>query len=156
MDVVGEGSQAKRRRINWKKESVVRTFLEACIHEVVIHGREGTNLKPRSWKNVAETLKNKHNFVADQKQMKNHYDYLKAKYNTWTRLKNKTGNVYDPTTNTFNLTDEEWEIEIEVSLYFYQFISFFIWNIYNLIYIIFFKTEKQICRTNQEYGTAFS
>lgn len=87
MDNVGEGSQPKRRRINWKKESVVQTFLEACIHEITIHGREGTSLKARSWKNVAEMLKNKHNFIVDQKQMKNHYDYLKAKYNAWLRQK---------------------------------------------------------------------
>ncbi|KAJ9551327.1 LOW QUALITY PROTEIN: hypothetical protein OSB04_015372 [Centaurea solstitialis] len=49
------------------KRDVVRTFLEACIHEIVIHGREGTNLKPSSWKNVAETLKNKHNFIIKNK-----------------------------------------------------------------------------------------
>ncbi|KAJ9556578.1 hypothetical protein OSB04_011192 [Centaurea solstitialis] len=112
MDNVGEGSQLKRRRINWKKESVVRVFLEACIHEIVMHGREGTNLKPSSWKNVAETLKNKHNFIVEQKQMKNHYDYLKAKYNTWVRLKNKTGNVYDPTTNTFNFTRKNGNLKL--------------------------------------------
>ncbi|KAJ9551325.1 hypothetical protein OSB04_015370 [Centaurea solstitialis] len=29
------------------------------------------------------------------------------------RLKNKTGNVYDQTTNTFNFTEEEWQFEIE-------------------------------------------
>ncbi|GKC39991.1 hypothetical protein Tco_1052375 [Tanacetum coccineum] len=45
--------------------------------------------------------------------MKNHHDYLKGKYGAWLLLRNKTGNVYDPSTNTFNLTDEEWEIEMK-------------------------------------------
>ncbi|CAH9140541.1 unnamed protein product, partial [Cuscuta epithymum] len=49
--------------------------------------------------------------------MKNHYDYLKGKYGAWLLLKNKTGNVYDPSTNTFNLTPEEWEIEIKKNKY---------------------------------------
>ncbi|KAJ9557833.1 hypothetical protein OSB04_012447 [Centaurea solstitialis] len=45
--------------------------------------------------------------------MRNHFDYLKGKYGAWLKLKNKTGNIYDPSTNTFNLTPEKWEVEIE-------------------------------------------
>ncbi|KAE8687129.1 hypothetical protein F3Y22_tig00111022pilonHSYRG00082 [Hibiscus syriacus] len=41
--------------------------------------------------------------------MKNAYDNLKAKYIGWVYLKNKTGNLYNPQTNTFTLTNEEWE-----------------------------------------------
>ncbi|KAJ9538368.1 hypothetical protein OSB04_031101 [Centaurea solstitialis] len=44
----------------------------------------------------------------------NHFDYLKGKYGAWLRLKNKTGNVYDPSTNTFNLTLGQWDVEIKV------------------------------------------
>ncbi|CAH1449439.1 unnamed protein product [Lactuca virosa] len=36
-----------------------------------------------------------------------------GKYKAWVSLKNKTGNKYDPPTNTFNLTDKEWETEIK-------------------------------------------
>lgn len=43
--------------------------------------------------------------------MKNRYDYIKGKYTAWCQLKRKTGNHYDPTTNTFNFTDEEWELK---------------------------------------------
>ncbi|KAL8205987.1 hypothetical protein R6Q57_009538 [Mikania cordata] len=31
----------------------------------------------------------------------------------WTRLKNKTSNVYDPITNMFNLSEEDWQLEIK-------------------------------------------
>ncbi|XP_023758014.1 uncharacterized protein LOC111906492 [Lactuca sativa] len=41
--------------------------------------------------------------------MKNAYDNLKAKYTGWVYLKNKTGNIYNSQTNTFNLTAEEWD-----------------------------------------------
>ncbi|KAJ9553273.1 hypothetical protein OSB04_017318 [Centaurea solstitialis] len=79
--------------------------------------------KAQSWKNVGEELRKKHNFIVDQRQMKNHYDYIKGKYAAFQKLKNKTGNVYDSTTNTFNLTEEEWKIEISISLS----LSFFIY-----------------------------
>ncbi|KAK1429949.1 hypothetical protein QVD17_12312 [Tagetes erecta] len=45
--------------------------------------------------------------------MKNRYDYVKGKFAAWTKLKNKTGNAYDPSTNTFNLTEDEWQIEMK-------------------------------------------
>ncbi|KAJ9547301.1 hypothetical protein OSB04_019844 [Centaurea solstitialis] len=47
--------------------------------------------------------------------MKNQFDYLRGKYVVWSRLVNKTGNLYNPTTNTFNLTEEEWQAEAKLS-----------------------------------------
>ncbi|GKB30890.1 hypothetical protein Tco_0870291 [Tanacetum coccineum] len=44
--------------------------------------------------------------------MKNHYDYLTTKYTAWLSLRNKTDNIYDVSTNTFNLSEEEWKLEI--------------------------------------------
>ncbi|CAH9098633.1 unnamed protein product [Cuscuta epithymum] len=117
MEHAGESEKQKKSRISWKNINVVKTFLETCIHEISVNGREGSSLKALSWKKVADVLKGTHNFSVDRKQMKNHYDYLKGKYGAWLLLKNKTGNVYDPSTNTFNLTPEEWEIEIKKNKY---------------------------------------
>ena len=49
-----------------------------------------------------------------KKQMKNRFDNLKANFGAFLKLRNKLGNVYNPTTNTFNLTDEEWDLETKV------------------------------------------
>ncbi|KAD5961503.1 hypothetical protein E3N88_12976 [Mikania micrantha] len=76
----------KRSRISWKQEGVEKTFLESCVNELTLHGREWGSLKALSWKKVAEKLQSEHGFVADQKQMKN------RKFSVWTKLKNKTGN----------------------------------------------------------------
>ncbi|XP_024962168.1 uncharacterized protein LOC112502491 [Cynara cardunculus var. scolymus] len=117
MEQTSKTQQQKRVRVSWKDPNVVKTFLESCITEVGLNGNEGASLKALSWKKVADTLKSTHNFVVDRKQMWNHFDYLKGKYGAWLKLKNKTGNVYDPSTNTFNLTLEEWELEIETNRY---------------------------------------
>ncbi|MFS7960369.1 putative Myb/SANT-like domain-containing protein [Helianthus anomalus] len=108
---------AKRIRINWKQEGVEKTFLEACVHEITVNGHEGSSLKQASWKTVAENLKTQHNFIVEQRQMKNHYDFLKGKFAAWLKLKNKTGNVYDPVTNSFNLSEKEWQIEMKSNKY---------------------------------------
>lgn len=110
-------TESKRNRVSWKNVTVAKTFLDACIHEIAINGREGGSLKRLSWKKVGQILKDSHNFSVDRKQLKNHFDYLKSKYGAWLELKSKCGNLYDPSTNTFNLTNEEWENEIKKNRY---------------------------------------
>ncbi|CAH1449436.1 unnamed protein product [Lactuca virosa] len=105
--------EPKRIRVSWENINVVKTFLDACIHEITINGQENGSLKTMSWKKVGEILKDIHNFSIDHKQMKNYFDGLKSKYRAWLSLKNKTNNKYDPSTNTFHLTDNEWETEIK-------------------------------------------
>nr|GEV75192.1 hypothetical protein [Tanacetum cinerariifolium] len=109
-----DNSQHKKTksRVGWKNISVVKTLIETCIHAIALDGREGVSLKVLSLKKVTKALKDNHNFEADQKQMRNHFDYMKLKYEAWLFLKNKTGNIYDDSTNTFNLTEQEWELEI--------------------------------------------
>ncbi|KAK9054597.1 hypothetical protein SSX86_025676 [Deinandra increscens subsp. villosa] len=104
-------------RANWKSESVDKTFLETCLHEITINGREGTSLKGSSWKVVGEKLKNEHNFIVNRGQMKNRYDYIRKKFCAWVRLRNKTGNIYNPITNTFTMSEEEWAAEIKLDPY---------------------------------------
>ncbi|XP_076933969.1 uncharacterized protein LOC143600059 [Bidens hawaiensis] len=86
----------KRGRISWKQDGLEKTFLEACIEQITLHGREGSSLKLISWRNVAEKLKAEYNLIVDQRQMKNRYDHIKAKFAAWSKLKNKTGNLMDP------------------------------------------------------------
>ncbi|XP_052622453.1 L10-interacting MYB domain-containing protein-like [Lactuca sativa] len=99
-----------RLKLVWNK-SEDKTFLGACIHELTTNGREGSGLKASSWKIVREKLMNEHSKEVDQKQMRNHFDYYKSKYVAWVKLKNKTGNIYDPIKNKFNMTDEQWKEE---------------------------------------------
>ncbi|KAK1431694.1 hypothetical protein QVD17_08246 [Tagetes erecta] len=68
----------RKPRISWQLEGVDKTFLEACIHELTLHGREGSSLKQASWKNVAEKLKQEHGFIADQPDWE-----IEMKYNKY-------------------------------------------------------------------------
>lgn len=114
MEQTVDSQPTKRTRVSWKNNNMVKTFLETCILEIALNGKEGGSLKPISWKKVADTLKDVHNFEVERKQMRNHFDYLKGKYGAWLKLKNKTGNVYDSSTNSFNLTPEQWDLEMKV------------------------------------------
>ncbi|KAJ9545425.1 hypothetical protein OSB04_025132 [Centaurea solstitialis] len=117
MEQTVDSQPTKESRVSWKNVNVVKTFLETCVLEIALNGKEGGSLKALSWAKVAETLKDVHNFDVDRKQMRNHFDYLKGKYGAWLKLKNKIGNVYDPSTNSFNLTPEQWDVEIKSNRY---------------------------------------
>ncbi|XP_060178071.1 L10-interacting MYB domain-containing protein-like [Lycium barbarum] len=95
--------------VSWKDMDVVKTFLENCIQEVSLNGRLGSSLKPDSWNKVKLALETCHRFSVPQNKMKNYYDYLKEKYQAWFPLTKKTGNIYDPTTNTFQMSNSEWD-----------------------------------------------
>lgn len=61
-------------------------------------------MRKESWDKLGTILKEKFGLVMSQKQLKNAFDGLKAKYVGWVYLKSKTGNIYNPQTNTFTLT----------------------------------------------------
>ena len=86
----------------WTNDQI-KCLLESCIEEVNTLGRKGLSLHKDSWNKVGRVLKENFGVDLTQKQMKNSYDNLKAKYTGWIYLKNKTGNLYNPQTNTFNL-----------------------------------------------------
>ncbi|XP_012850033.1 PREDICTED: uncharacterized protein LOC105969802 [Erythranthe guttata] len=98
----------ENNRVRWNNNEVDKCFLESCIQEVALNGREGGSLKAESWSKIMNTLKNNYNFVVSQRQMKNRYDYLKQKYQAWLPLTMKTGNIYNHATNTINMTKDEW------------------------------------------------
>ncbi|KAD3066764.1 hypothetical protein E3N88_34644 [Mikania micrantha] len=92
----------------WSNEHI-KCLLETCIEEINNVGKKGLSLHKDSWNKLGIVLKDKFGMVLTQKQMKNAFDNLKAKYVGWLYLKNKTGNLYNAQTNTFTLTNEEWE-----------------------------------------------
>ncbi|KAD5508769.1 hypothetical protein E3N88_16472 [Mikania micrantha] len=92
----------------WSNEHI-KCLLETCIEEINSVGKKGLSLHKDSWIKLGRVLKEKFGLDLTQKQMKNAYDNLKAKYIGWVYLKNKTGNIYNAETNTFTLTNEEWE-----------------------------------------------
>nr|XP_009779131.1 PREDICTED: uncharacterized protein LOC104228372 [Nicotiana sylvestris] len=100
---------SENSRASWKNMDVVKTFLESCIQEISLNGRLGSSLKADSWNKVKLVLETTHGFSVTQKQMKNHYDYLKEKYQAWLSITKKTGNIYDPVTNTILMYNSEWD-----------------------------------------------
>ncbi|KAK1427505.1 hypothetical protein QVD17_16191 [Tagetes erecta] len=105
------GMGDKRLKLTTEQEKL---FLETCIEETVRVGYMGVSLQRESWAIVGKKLLEAYGMVVEQKQLKNKYDYLRAKYLAWSYLKRKTGNIYNPHTNMFTLTNEDWDAVCKV------------------------------------------
>ncbi|KAD5960663.1 hypothetical protein E3N88_12135 [Mikania micrantha] len=63
----------------WSNEHI-KCLLETCIEEINSVGKKGLSLHKDSWIKLGRVLKEKFGLDLTQKQMKNAYDNLKAKY----------------------------------------------------------------------------
>lgn len=100
-----EGPKSRKNLTN----EMIKVLLDTCIEEMKTTGMNGVSLYRSSWVRLGQMLKDKFGMDFTQKEMKNGFDNLKAKYIGWLYLKNKTGNIYNPQTKMFNLTPEQWE-----------------------------------------------
>ncbi|KAL8223188.1 hypothetical protein R6Q57_020587 [Mikania cordata] len=63
----------------WSNEHI-KCLLETCIEEINNVGKKGLSLHKDLWNKLGIVLKDKFGMVLTQKQMKNAFDNLKAKY----------------------------------------------------------------------------
>lgn len=95
-------------RQQWTDEAI-KCLLETCLEEIGRIGRNGQSLCRESWVILGKKLKEQFHMDLTQKQIRNAFDTMKSKYVGWCYLRNKTGNLYNPETNMFTLTPQEWE-----------------------------------------------
>ncbi|GJW65202.1 Myb/SANT-like domain, harbinger transposase-derived nuclease domain protein [Tanacetum coccineum] len=88
---------------------MIKVLPDKCIEEMKSMGSNDTSLHIQSWVRLGRVFIDKFNIDFNKKDVKNGFDNLKAKYVGWLYLKNKTGNLYNPDTKMFNLTQEEWD-----------------------------------------------
>ncbi|KAH7863806.1 hypothetical protein Vadar_022225 [Vaccinium darrowii] len=102
-------------RANWKDPELYKLFIDLCLKESTENGKNGGSLKKESWDRVRVALNKEKNVNLSQKQLKNQWEYLKSKYGEWSKIISKTGNGYDPVTNTVNWSTEEWSEYIQAN-----------------------------------------
>ncbi|XP_026411027.1 L10-interacting MYB domain-containing protein-like [Papaver somniferum] len=83
-------------------------FIDQCLAQATEHGFSGTSLKQTSWGNLCKFFSEKYDCTITQKKLRNHWDYLRTQYVTWSRLLARTGHGYNAETNTFDWSEEQW------------------------------------------------
>ncbi|RZC43598.1 hypothetical protein C5167_036547, partial [Papaver somniferum] len=99
------GVQGTEERVKPKK----------CLAQATEYGFSGTSLKQTSWGNLCKFFSEKYDCTITQKKLRNHWDYLRTQYVTWSRLLARTGHGYNAETNTFDWSEEKW-IELDKTI----------------------------------------
>ncbi|XP_026399314.1 L10-interacting MYB domain-containing protein-like [Papaver somniferum] len=90
-------------------------FIDQCLAQATEYGFSGTSLKQTSWGNLCKFFSEKYDCTITQKKLRNHWDYLRTQYITWSRLLARTGHGYNAETNTFDWSEEQW-IELDKTI----------------------------------------
>ncbi|XP_010276164.1 PREDICTED: uncharacterized protein At2g29880-like isoform X2 [Nelumbo nucifera] len=95
-------------RMNWTPE-LTKFIIDKVLEDKNATGKKGGNLTKSTCNKIVAALKNEKRVHVTNKQVKNRWDYLKKKYEIWSRMFKKPGRGYNPVTNTFDWPDEVWD-----------------------------------------------
>ncbi|MCL7022122.1 hypothetical protein MKW94_003462 [Papaver nudicaule] len=86
-----------------------RDFITYCLEEVNYSRSIGSTLKIPSWEKIGVKLSEKYGYPMKSKKLRNHWDYLKKQYMSWTTLLSLLGYGNDVETVDFNCPKEQWD-----------------------------------------------
>lgn len=91
-----------------------KIFIDLCLEQTFEGNKPGTHFNKLGWRNIVHLFYEKTGLHYDKTQMKNHWDMTKAQWKAWTKLIGDSNMKWDPITNKFGATVEDWENYIQV------------------------------------------
>lgn len=93
-----------------------KIFVELCLREVLKMKEPGTRLTKEGWRNIVGSFYAKTGVRYDKRQFKNHYDSTRKLWKVWVKLIGDSSMKWDPETNQFGASDEDWINYIKVCM----------------------------------------
>ncbi|KAK7311263.1 hypothetical protein RJT34_09284 [Clitoria ternatea] len=90
-----------------------KVFVDSCIEESLKGNRSGTTFTKEGWRNIAGSFNAKTGLRYDKRQIKNHYDSTRKLWKIWVKLIGEDSMKWDPETETFGASEEDWHNCIE-------------------------------------------
>ncbi|XP_024012037.1 L10-interacting MYB domain-containing protein [Eutrema salsugineum] len=85
-----------------------RVFLDLCVEQTLVGNKPGTHFSKEGWRNILKSFQEQTGAMYDRMQLKNHWDTMSRQWKIWSRLVQCSLMNWDPETNTFGASDEEW------------------------------------------------
>lgn len=84
-----------------------RIFVDLCVEQKLLENKPGTQ-------HILDPFQEKTGTRFNKKQLKNHWDTMVKQWKIWSRLVQCSDMKWDPETNTFGASDEEWANYLQV------------------------------------------
>ncbi|KAG2406278.1 L10-interacting MYB domain-containing protein [Vigna angularis] len=85
-----------------------KMFVDLCIEETLNGNKNATHFTKEGWRNIVGSFNAKTGMRYDKKQIKNHYDSTRKLWKIWAKLIGDDKMKWDPHTNTFGASEEDW------------------------------------------------
>ncbi|ESW35504.1 hypothetical protein PHAVU_001G240000 [Phaseolus vulgaris] len=85
-----------------------KMFVDLCIEETLKGNKSATHFTKEGWRNIVGSFNAKTGMRYDKKQIKNHYDSTRKLWKVWAKLIGDDKMKWDPQTNTFGASEEDW------------------------------------------------
>ncbi|XP_009344427.1 L10-interacting MYB domain-containing protein [Pyrus x bretschneideri] len=92
-----------------------KVFFDLCLEEMDKGNKPGTHFTKEGWRNLIQGFYEQTGLRYTKKQMKNHWDFTKKQWKVWVKLIAESSMKWDPTTNQFGASAEEWANYIQVN-----------------------------------------
>ncbi|XP_018445576.1 L10-interacting MYB domain-containing protein [Raphanus sativus] len=96
-----------RAKAVWEPE-YHRVFLDLCVEQTMLGNKPGTHFSKEGWRNILSSFQEQTGAMYDRMQLKNHWDTMSRQWKIWCRLVQTGYMSWDPETNTFGASAEEW------------------------------------------------
>ncbi|KAI9157448.1 hypothetical protein LWI28_022727 [Acer negundo] len=90
-------------------------FVDICIDETLKGNKPGTHFTKEGWRNIVESFQERTGLKFDRIQLKNHWDLTKEQWKIWCKLIDTSHMKWDPNSNKFGATEEDWENYIKAN-----------------------------------------
>lgn len=100
-------------KANWTP-AYHEVFLDLCVEETLKGNKPCSHFTREGWSNIVESFFKKVGVKYDKLQMKNHWDGTKRQWKVWLKLTAEGSLKWDPTTNKFCASLEDWANYIQV------------------------------------------
>ncbi|XP_061356707.1 L10-interacting MYB domain-containing protein-like [Gastrolobium bilobum] len=95
-------------KANWTP-AFHKIFVDLCLNEMLKRNEPGTHIITKEgWRNIIGSFYAKTGVRYDKKQFKNHYDSTRKQWKVWVKLTSDSSMKWDPKTNEFGASEEDW------------------------------------------------
>lgn len=92
-----------------------KIFVNLCLEQTFEGNKPGTHFTKLGWRNIVESFYEKTGLSYGKTQMKNHWDVTKAQWKAWVKLIGDSDMKWDPISNKFGASEEDWAKYIQAS-----------------------------------------
>ncbi|XAR71959.1 hypothetical protein NMG60_11018421 [Bertholletia excelsa] len=106
--------QAKKTKANWTS-AFHKIFVDLCLEQTLNGNKPGTYFTKDGWQNIEDMFHRKTGVRYERKQLKNHWDLTKEQWRVWRKLISTSSMRWDPNTQTFGASEEDWAYYLQTN-----------------------------------------